>query len=195
MRALNPLRATDFLTTLCYHSHISVLQPGLCLHHILRLRWLVYSLYTFINNRLFLKLHLPISLSVLAVTQFSLFQSPSCPNTYYLIQHGVLLAIRRFSQLLLFEFPQRHSPFTSARTKVCSVYRNSSTRRYLVEPFQLLLRSILSYLLLTSHEVNHVGLDYLPKPLIVDFIKLCGLHAKHYQSRFIALFIPLINDL
>ena len=26
------------------------LAVGLCLHHIFRLRWLVYSLYTFINN-------------------------------------------------------------------------------------------------------------------------------------------------
>lgn len=44
------LKPMDFLTTLCYHSHISVLQSGLCLHHILRLRWPVYSLYTFMKQ-------------------------------------------------------------------------------------------------------------------------------------------------
>ena len=82
----------DFLTTLCHHSHISVLQSGVRLYHILfRLRQLVYTLYTFINNRLFLKLHLSISLLVWAVTPiFMVPTSPSCPSTYYLIQHGVL---------------------------------------------------------------------------------------------------------
>lgn len=40
-------QSRDFRTTLCHHSHISVLQSGLCLHHIYyyRFRWLVYSLY------------------------------------------------------------------------------------------------------------------------------------------------------
>ena len=41
------------------------------------------------------------------------------PN--YLIQHGVLLTIRRFSLLLLSLFPMRHSLLMSVRTKVLGV--------------------------------------------------------------------------
>ena len=47
-RSLNPARATDFPTTLCFHSQYKLLQSGICLYHILfKLRQLVYTLYTF----------------------------------------------------------------------------------------------------------------------------------------------------
>ena len=49
-------------------------------------------------------------------------------STHYSIQLGVLLAIHRISQLLLFEFPQRHSLLMSAKSKVCGVCLFHHTR-------------------------------------------------------------------
>ena len=64
MEGLEPSRAKAQQIFLLLHVTMAAcaLQSGLCLLHILRLRRLVYSLYTFINNRLFLKLHLTTAL-------------------------------------------------------------------------------------------------------------------------------------
>ena len=107
----------DFLATPCCRGRISALQSGLYLCHIFRLSRLVYSLYTFINNRLFIAFHL---LQLLVPLASALNTSNTYPqawlrSTYYLTQLGVLLAIRRISQLLLFEFPQMHSLLMSCQ--------------------------------------------------------------------------------
>ena len=92
----NRTRTRVYLMGFSYYSmspqpHFCVVVWSTSLPYLFRLRQLVYTLYTFINNRLFLKLHLSISLSVWAVTLiFIVPTSPSCPSTYYLIQHGVL---------------------------------------------------------------------------------------------------------
>lgn len=113
-RSLNPARATDFPTTLCFHSQYKLLQSGIRLYHILfRLRQLVYTLYTF-------------TIATLTNIKKSPLPSYGClPNRWglLLIQLGVVLVFHRISQLLLLSFPTRHSHLLSTKKKVCLVYQ------------------------------------------------------------------------
>lgn len=113
-RSLNPARATDFPTTLCFHSQYKLLQSGIRLYHILfRLRQLVYTLYTF-------------TIATLTNIKKSPLPSYGClPNRWelLLIQLGVVLVFHRISQLLLLSFPTRHSRLLSTKKKVCLVYQ------------------------------------------------------------------------